>query len=182
MKEPLASGDDVGIDHVVALGEASASLGLISTLVFSIAISNLIDYDAEPTVASSICVLALVAATATSCFVMSFALLEYYYAQMLKSRDTAYLGVSDSLSKRAKLKQLADQGMRNVSGLRSLSRNSMWMSLVLLQLAAVAHVLDISEHGPNLFAAAVVILGAATFGLLSNICIFRAEFKEATWG
>ena len=178
MQKLLDSKDDVGMDHIVALGDASASLGLIATLVFSIAISNLIAYDSEPTVASNICVLSLVGATATSSFVISFAVLEYYYAQMLKSKDTMYLALSNTESKRSELKQIADNGMSSVGGLRATSRNCMWLSLVLLQIAGAARVADVSEH---VFAVTFLALGGATLGLMNNVRIFRAEFKNATW-
>ena len=184
MQELLAKNDDVGVDHIVALGDASASLGLIATLVFSIAVGNLISYeseDDEATLASSVCVFALVAATATSSIVMSFALLEYYYSQMLKSKDTMYMQLSDGESRRAALKQNADQGIINVSDLRSNARNSMWLSLILLQIAAAAHVVDISRNGPTLIAAAIVILSGAAAGMIYSVRRFRAEFQDTTW-
>lgn len=181
MSHLLENKDDVGMDHIVALGDASASLGLISTLVFSIAISNLIAYDFEPTFASNVCVLALVGASATSSFVISFAVLEYYYAQMLKSKDNLYLALSDASAKRAQLKQIADHGMINVKGLRATSRNCMWFSMVLLQIAGSARVADISENGTHVFVVTMLTFAGATLGLINNVHVFRTEFKNATW-
>lgn len=169
----------VGVDHIAHLGDASASLGLISTLVFSLAISCLLDMELTGDWPNSVVAGFLIVACATSAFVMSFALLEYYYAQMLKSRDEE-LKIDGLEEERQRLRFTADKGMQAVNGLRASSRNCMWGSLILLLFSGVAHVLE-EEHGTYLFIFAVLVLGAATVLVIFNVAAFRNEFKEATW-
>ena len=169
----------VGVDHIAHLGDASASLGLISTLVFSLAISCLLDIELTGDWSNSAVAGFLIMACATLAFVMSFALLEYYYAQMLKSRDEE-LKIDGLEEERQRLRFTADKGMLAVNGLRASSRNCMWASLILLLLSGVAHVLE-EGRDTYLFIFAVLVLGAATVLVIFNVAAFRKEFKEATW-
>ena len=69
----------VGVDHILALGDASASLGLINTLVFGMGISFMFELPLTGSWLNVFEFMCVVLASACSAFVLSFALLEYYY-------------------------------------------------------------------------------------------------------
>ena len=69
----------VGVDHILALGDASASLGLISTLVFGMGISFMFELPLTGSWLNVFEFICVVLASACSAFVLSFALLEHYY-------------------------------------------------------------------------------------------------------
>lgn len=169
----------VGVDHIAHLGDASASLGLIATLVFSLAISCLLEFELTGHWANLMVAMFLITACATSAFVMSFALLEYYYAQMLKSRDEE-LTIDRLEGERQRLRFTADKGMIAVNGLRAWSRNCMWASLILLLFSGVGHVLEEGTH-TYLLVFTVLMLGGAAASVIHNVAAFRKQFKESTW-
>ena len=76
-----------GVSHIVALGDASASLCLIATLVYACGVSLMYTFVLTGTAANYVVCTCITGAPVCSSFVMSYALLEFYYAQMLKKRD-----------------------------------------------------------------------------------------------
>lgn len=76
--------EHVGMDHLSSLGDASASLGLISTLVLSICISSIIEFHVANHEVSD---LFLTLGTIGSTYTTTYSLLEYYYVQTLKGVD-----------------------------------------------------------------------------------------------
>jgi hypothetical protein len=87
----------VGVDHIAHLGDASSSLGLIATLVFSLAISCLLEFELTGHWANLMVAMFLITACATSAFVMSLALLETPPANPQspeKDRHNSAVGIS----------------------------------------------------------------------------------------
>jgi len=75
----------VGVDHLTAVGDASASLGLISTLVLGISVSAIMEMDRTVHAWKD---LFLALAVSFSTYTTTYSLLEYYYVQTLKSVDS----------------------------------------------------------------------------------------------
>jgi hypothetical protein len=179
----VASNPDgaLGVDHIVALGDASASLGLISTLVFTLAVQSLLDFEFTSTAANRLVVGCLVCSCASSVFVTSFALLEYYYAQMIKAKDDEFRcdAIDGGDADRRLVREVADRGMDAVTHLRAHSRNGMWASLILLLVACVARVVEDEE--PQLAGFCLLVTAGAIGAVLNNVRAFRAEFQRSTW-
>ena len=124
------------------------SLGLISTLVFAIAVQSLLSFNFTGSPGSELVIVCLTCSCASSAFVTSFALLEYYYAQMIKAKDDEFRcdAIDEGDGDRRIIRAVADQGMDAVTYLRSLSRNGMWSSLILLLIACMVHVMKMRGH------------------------------------
>jgi len=75
----------VGLDHIAAIGDASASLGLISTLVLGIGVDSVMQMDR---VSHAWKHLFLTLGISFSCYTTIYSLLEYYYVQTLRGVDT----------------------------------------------------------------------------------------------
>ena len=179
--ERIASDGPIGVDHIVALGDASASLGLISTLVFAIAVQSLLSFNFTGSPGSELVIVCLTCSCASSAFVTSFALLEYYYAQMIKAKDDEFRcdAIDEGDGDRRIIRAVADQGMDAVTYLRSLSRNLMWSSLILLLIACMVHVAE--NERPPLAGLCLLVTVVAVGAVVNNVRAFRAEFKQSTW-
>lgn len=128
----------VGFKQLEAIGSASASLGLISTLVFSLCISN-ID-DSAPMRTSFVCL-----ATTNSIYTTCYSVLEYYYTQMFIGverymENRVGLDADESLDARIELVSKVRAVFSTFNRLRAAARNSMWMGLLCLVASAMAQV------------------------------------------
>lgn len=158
------------LDHIKAVGDASSSLGLISTLVFSICMNAIIeDYNGE----KNVMVLFLALGCLYSTYTMTYSLLEFYYVQTLKcistfskrvhegqrqetpfSSDVRRMsckrvsethqeksdGIENEEEARTKLVSDLEAAFASFNLLRHFARNSMWSSLICLIFATVAKV------------------------------------------
>lgn len=193
----------VGVTHIVALGDASASLCLITTLVFSCGINLMYGFFCTGMLANYVNCLCIVGAPVCSSFVMSYALLEFYYAQMLKKRDDDLCaqeqqGVGDTSAihvLRVQLRQNADLAVKILNPLRAASRNATWASLMLLQIGGVAQLWDtpydyldsdelyesiLGFHRPMQAMLASFLVLVSCGAIVNNVQQFRAQFSEAT--
>ena len=76
--DPAVPGEDASaMTHIVAIGEASSSLGLVATLVMSITLDKLLEPEQETTT------LLLVIANGFSVYTVTFSVLEFYYVKTL---------------------------------------------------------------------------------------------------
>lgn len=83
--QPIESAyEHVGLDHLQSLGDASASLGLISTLVFSLCIGSIVQFHTADHELSD---LFMTMSTLSSTYTTTYSLLEYYYLKTLKGLD-----------------------------------------------------------------------------------------------
>ena len=182
----------VGVEHICALGDASASLGLIATLVFSVAVDILFNSTIEATVPSTIEIFCVAGACACGAFVLSFALLEFYYAQMLKKTDDTLKmqeeeAVAESSSivvhvKRVTIRKAAEKAVKLLNPLRARSRNAMWLSLVLLMFGGVAHVFTGVEDVYGIIAGVVlvVLVLLSCLTIVNNVQQFRNMYSGST--
>jgi hypothetical protein len=180
-----SSHQPVGVDHIVSLGDASASLGLISTLVFSICIDRMFYFELTGSYANTAVCYCIVASCACSTFVMSFAILEFYYAQMLKKKDEEVKdnGAQDDVhALRARMRSDADSAIAALNPLRAASRNAMWLSLMLLQLGGALHMFDQVESAWEALIIGLVSVVAVCSCLLivNNVQQFRAHYAVPT--
>eukprot|EP00747_Dinoflagellata_sp_TGD_P139685 gnl/TRDRNA2_/TRDRNA2_175927_c0_seq1.p1 gnl/TRDRNA2_/TRDRNA2_175927_c0~~gnl/TRDRNA2_/TRDRNA2_175927_c0_seq1.p1 ORF type:complete len:184 (-),score=25.42 gnl/TRDRNA2_/TRDRNA2_175927_c0_seq1:530-1081(-) len=134
--------DHIGFGYLEAIGAASASLGLISTLVFSLCIGNLanVDPDLQPNKSSF-----LAASSSLSTYTMCYSLLEYYYIQMFLGVERYIKGrvaddTADAVKERAELVKKVRAVFATFNRMRGAARNCMWLGLVSLVLSSMAHV------------------------------------------
>jgi hypothetical protein len=156
----------VGMDHLTAIGDASASLGLISTLVFSICIGSMMQLPTDSPHEFLHLFLALAAAFST--YTTTYSLLEYYYVQTLKGVDnfmknrlvsipgmepstdgqdaelgeyknllTSTRGVAGVVGDRARLVYVVETSFSTFNDMRMWARNCMWLGLMCLNGAAI---------------------------------------------
>jgi len=134
--------DHVGFGQLEALGQASGSLGLISTLVFSLCISMIgdVEIENEPERMNFLSL-----ATTFSTYTTCYSLLEFYYCQMFVGVDT-YLSRSltgsgqeeDNVQKaRVDLQRKVRAVFGDLNPKRAAARNSMWLGLISLVMSAV---------------------------------------------
>merc|ERR1719379_1840936 len=76
----------VGLDHIAMLADASRSLTVIAALIFSICARGMLDMK-HAAREDGMVTLYLALATAFSLYTVTYSLLEFYYAQSLKSAD-----------------------------------------------------------------------------------------------
>jgi hypothetical protein len=144
--------DHVGFGHLEALSGASASLGLISTLVLSLCISTIVDKKFEE---MRLTVMFLCLSTTCSTYTTCYSLLEYYYIQMFVGVER-YLGAridgdtDESLRKRAGLVSEVRSIFASYNVMRAAARNCMWMGLVCLVISAMIHVNPFEELAPTM--------------------------------
>jgi len=153
--------EHVGLVHLEAIGGASASLGLISTLVFSICLGSVLQKDIKGLAKTPLVMLYLAVSTSMSAYTTCYSLLEYYYAQMFKGVDSFISnrlteGTRSSTTNIAANKERA-QLVKNVRAIfstfnakRGAARNSMWLGLLCLILSMMAHLDTWSEIAPGI--------------------------------
>mmetsp|Transcript_10710 Transcript_10710/g.22129 ORF Transcript_10710/g.22129 Transcript_10710/m.22129 type:complete len:259 (-) Transcript_10710:174-950(-) len=134
--------DHVGFGHLEAIAGASASLGLISTLVFSLCISCMTGVQiSETPIKMKFACLAAYFSTYTTCY----SLLEYYYSQMFIGVER-YLGgrvagdEATILKDRVELVTEVQAVFATFNTMRAAARNSMWMGLLCLVISAMTDV------------------------------------------
>eukprot|EP00931_Biecheleriopsis_adriatica_P016611 TRINITY_DN12191_c0_g1_i1.p1 TRINITY_DN12191_c0_g1~~TRINITY_DN12191_c0_g1_i1.p1 ORF type:complete len:273 (+),score=41.34 TRINITY_DN12191_c0_g1_i1:89-907(+) len=132
--------DHIGFGQLEALGGSSASLGLISTLVFSLCVDNIGDIDTmeEPLKFNFLCL-----ATAFSTYTTCYSLLEYYYVQVFIGVDRFMGGRVNNESvttDRAKLNRDVRAIFAKLNTQRGAARNSMWLGLLSLVASSIAHI------------------------------------------
>ena len=184
----------VGVEHIVALGDASASLGLIATLVFSCGMELLFSFDLEASAANTVELFCVAGACACAAFVLSFALLEFYYAQMLKKTDDMLRAQEETATdddessssamhtKRVAMRENVDKAVSLLNPMRARSRNAMWLSLMLLMAGGVAHVgngvRDLYEVIVTTTLGLLVFVSCVT--IVNNVQQFRNLYSETT--
>eukprot|EP00966_Prymnesium_polylepis_P043183 1002895-Prymnesium_polylepis.1 len=181
-----------GVEHIVALGDASASLAVVSTLVFGIAVESLLS--SEQSVDASLFVVKmhllkqgfLLGASSTSSYTMAFSILEYYYAQMIKSKDNTLEDEDDHDSRkelmvRKKLRKKADAGLKSLAPHRRASRNSMWASLICMQGGSlVTFTTDVVEatHDGEQVPGRLIILAVGLVIVISSLVFVVLTIKK----
>jgi hypothetical protein len=179
----------IGFGHLEAIGGASASLGLISTLVFSLCIGSLSDvrFEEMPFRMTLLCV-----ATTFSTYTTCYSLLEYYYVQMFMGVERYLQGRVDRddeliVKDRAELVAKVRQIFSTFNVRRGAARNSMWLGLLSLVLAAATQVNPVEDFVAEVCPSAKIALfffmwlllvgpawyvtGAPDFAMYSWICI-----------
>jgi hypothetical protein len=156
-----------GLEHLLPIGDASASLGLVSTLVLSITLEKL--FSSANNAARGSMTLLLAVASAFSTFTTTYSILEFYYIQTLhhaaireqarekqrapqKETDGEPLESNSSkepfayseLSPYEEFSTKVTGAFAGFNGLRAMARNSMWISLVFM-FSAVVTLLDFTE-------------------------------------
>lgn len=161
VKDPRRSGSNIrresayehiGLGQLEAIGTASASLGLISTLVFGLGTALFAETDSieRPVMAHFLSL-----SMSFSAFTICYSLLEYYYVFM-------FLGMDKIMSQRQLCekdyvdKERADF-VRDVRSkfamhnrMRAIARNSMWLGLLCQIMSSMAHANPFVSH-LNLF-------------------------------
>lgn len=190
--------EHVGLVHLEAIGGASASLGLISTLVFSICLGSVLQKDIKGLAKTPLVMLYLAVSTSMSAYTTCFSLLEYYYAQMFKGVDSfiskrlTERGARSSPTNIAVNKERA-QLVKNVRAIfstfnakRGAARNSMWLGLLCLILSMMAHLDTWSEIAPGIeltssmistlfFASVLALVGPAWYNFRTpDMAIYTA--------
>eukprot|EP00966_Prymnesium_polylepis_P039481 916206-Prymnesium_polylepis.1 len=193
----------VGVDHLQPLGEASASLSLVATLVLGLCLTVLIDSgealeetnDVE-LYTEGVVVTCLSCAAATSAHTLAFSLLELYYAKTVSGLDlsiaratTAAEGYarhlhndaveSDRLRRRVNLASDVDRIYVAFSGRRRLALNSMWTSMICMLIAAAAKIVGrfMQPNCPWPFAiVACVMLLIGALSVPWNVLSFRRQY------
>eukprot|EP00406_Dinophysis_acuminata_P067796 CAMPEP_0179286102 /NCGR_PEP_ID=MMETSP0797-20121207/39563_1 /TAXON_ID=47934 /ORGANISM="Dinophysis acuminata, Strain DAEP01" /LENGTH=169 /DNA_ID=CAMNT_0020994965 /DNA_START=1 /DNA_END=507 /DNA_ORIENTATION=- len=141
---------DAGSDHLQAIGDASASLGLVGTLVFSLSIGSAME-SVTPDSHNWLALFLSLGIT-FSTYTMSYSVLEYYYVQTLKSAD-CYLASTGAAHTYELLPAesssatptpgggVSRQAMMNsFNNMRLWARNSMWCSVMSIMAAAVTKI------------------------------------------
>mmetsp|Transcript_49506 Transcript_49506/g.130580 ORF Transcript_49506/g.130580 Transcript_49506/m.130580 type:complete len:200 (-) Transcript_49506:139-738(-) len=181
---PLVN-DGAALREIDAVAGASSSLGLISTLVFGTCVSTILaweekDYeDLTRSMAVNIFLLCMSFGTACSMFTTAFSLLDYYYAQMLRSIDDNMSNREegeDSEAMRRNLHMDAISLMRSLDHWRGYARNSMWISMVCLICGAGAHIVINEKLGPVVYTA-LSALAVCIVMVIATVSTFRAKFK-----
>lgn len=146
---PQLSSDGFSSDDVVHLADSSSSLGLISTLVFGIAVDNAMQMDNHT---HNWTILFLALAVAFSVFTTTYSLLEYFYIK-LACRVVGGMGSSPPWAARAAMALLPTEDRRtgmteqlasvleSFDDMRLWCVNSMWCSLMTI-IAAMISKLD----------------------------------------
>eukprot|EP00928_Gymnodinium_smaydae_P082429 TRINITY_DN65775_c0_g1_i1.p1 TRINITY_DN65775_c0_g1~~TRINITY_DN65775_c0_g1_i1.p1 ORF type:complete len:310 (-),score=28.73 TRINITY_DN65775_c0_g1_i1:56-892(-) len=151
--------DRGGFGHLETLGHASASWGLISTLVFSLCISCLSAMSETQVTEAPIKTIFICLATAFSTYTTCYSLLEFYYIQMI-------LGVNSDLDDRPNMdKDILLATRRHLvaevraifatfNGKRSAARNAMWMGLLCLIVSSMTQVNPFQSAMPTMSSSA----------------------------
>jgi len=132
--------DHIGFGQLEALAGSSSSLGLISTLVFSLCIDKIGDLSskAEPLKFNYLSL-----ATAFSTYTTCYSLLEYYYIQVFIGVDR-FMGrrvnTGAVVADRAKLNRDVRVIFANLNTQRGAARNSMWLGLLSLVASSIVHI------------------------------------------
>jgi hypothetical protein len=149
-------GDESDLDHIVAIGEASSTLGLLATLVMAIALDKLLVSEKAPAH------LLLVIGNGFSVYTVTYSILEWYYVKALlaarsrekekKRKENKQADPSpsklengpapDSAREYTSLEdedfsELITPKFASMNRMRASCRNSMWMSLICI-LSAVS--------------------------------------------
>jgi hypothetical protein len=139
-----------GMDHIAGLGDAASSLGLLATLVMAIAFEALLK---ETLPDKEVPTLFLALANIFAVFTVTYAILEYYYVKavlgaryknkrshsqkqwnsMVDTMETMDRGMYTD----AQFVETATQKFDSLNGLRGISRDCLWMSLVCMFSAMV---------------------------------------------
>lgn len=138
------------MDHIEGLGDAASSLGLLATLVMAIAFEALLK---ETLPDKEVPTLFLAFANIFAVFTVTYAILEYYYVKavlgaryknkrshsqkqwnsMVDTMETMDRGMYTD----AQFVETATQKFDSLNGLRGISRDCLWMSLVCMFSAMV---------------------------------------------
>lgn len=155
--------EHMGFGHLEALASSSSSLGLISTLVFSLCIGNL--SETQSTSDAPIKTVFSCLATVFSCYTTCFSLLEYYYIQTfvgvdhymagrvaVRGKDVAKLASETedegaALASRVKLVTDVRGVFGSLNSMRAIARNSMWLGLLSLVFSAATQIDIIKQIG-----------------------------------
>mmetsp|Transcript_95789 Transcript_95789/g.205526 ORF Transcript_95789/g.205526 Transcript_95789/m.205526 type:complete len:273 (-) Transcript_95789:35-853(-) len=145
------------LEHITALGDASASLGLIGTLVFGICISASLE-NGPGLQNNEMHILFQTLATAYSTYTTTYSLLEYYYAQLLRnlhkapakdisSESSAPSSDTDNASLiqdgQISTSEFTEEVVSAFGGLNSprhWARNTMWLSVVCLLFSVISKI------------------------------------------
>jgi len=192
MLSPSRRGRKAGLqdfDYLSAIGEASASLGLISTLVFGIAVGVVLDK--EP--AEQDTQLLIYMSIATSMYTTTYSLLEFYYITTLRGVVTAAKAVEDDtkelmslnadltddlLQDNEKLMNDIKVGFQSFNEMRQYARNSMWISLISIVFSLVSRLVMVLPMFTDLEPSAKVFgfcLGGFLCFLTATIAGFQTK-------
>lgn len=158
-----------------SLGDASATLPVVSTLTFGFAVGTLLGH--KPGDTHEAVLLLLAASACFSLWTTSFAVLEKYYLTMLEHADVraAHNATQQPSVNRSDLAVRVDQEIAGFGRWRALARNCLWISVVLI-LAAI--VVDFAhKHGTTSWwwaIAALVTLASAS--LPATVWVFRQTY------
>ena len=200
LKPDEDGGDNALVTSAKELGEATASLPVVSTLSFGFAIAELLAQNgpSHPISAAHPSVLLLLALSAScSLYTTTFSLLEFYYLTMLSASDTrsrwllsdrAHAQTSDRRSpapltrsktsfERGALAQRIDREMLRFSPWRKMARNLLWVSVMLIIAAAATQ--TALEQGVESWTtvAILVVLGGGALLVPVTVMAVRLRFQ-----
>mmetsp|Transcript_48731 Transcript_48731/g.130461 ORF Transcript_48731/g.130461 Transcript_48731/m.130461 type:complete len:193 (-) Transcript_48731:106-684(-) len=177
-----AENSRIGLDHHSSNADASSSLGLIATLVFSMCIGAILELnkDEKHPIAQGVFVVSVSLSTATSLFTMAFAVLDYFYSMKCTGIDSA-LADQDA---RASLRKEVDAVAVEFRDMNLMARNSMWTCLFFLVVASTAH---ICQHHETLavFIVSLVVLILGVVMMIVVVMKYRGAYipiiKKYRW-
>jgi hypothetical protein len=151
--------DSLEMDVITSIGDTAASLGLVSTLIFSIAVSVVLEAELDGREASMMC---MCSAISMSTYTTTYSLLEYYYTTTIKGlgeyvanevpEDIQTEPANDDVRRAltqgslGNLIQTCLDGFASFNNMRGYARNSTWGSFVFMLLSTLMkfhpHALD----------------------------------------
>jgi hypothetical protein len=164
---PSAAVRHEDVDHPLvvsakAIGEATAVLPVVSTLVFGFAITELLDAEAQAA-AHPVVLLLLTLSACFSLYTTTFSILEFYYVTMIHAFDSkaahgnrAYQMKTD----RENLSFQVDAAIHvHTRRMRKHARDCLWYSVTCL--VAATGVQTVAVHGWTWYSIPVVVIGVA---------------------
>ena len=185
---PVRLGDSDGIQShplissAVAVGDATAILPVVSTLVFGFAFENLLVGAGRFHRVSEIF---LGLSASLSLYTTAFSVLEFYYVKMLTSADI-YRQFMDKCQGSdpevgvkpdgETLAQHTDDLILRFSRMRLLARNALWSSIVFLLCASCSEILTKSDVGVWAFILCCILL-AGVVAVPFTVAEFRGAYR-----
>lgn len=183
----------LGMDVISSIGDTAASLGLVSTLIFSIAVSVVLEAETEGNEASMMC---MCVAISMSTFTTTYSLLEYYYTTTIKGLEEYVVNEVQApddiktdptadeerkaLTKDAygDLMKTCLDGFASFNNMRAYARNTTWGSFLFMLLSTMMKFHPI-ELGAQCWTAAAFFLVVFVLMVWANAIGFDSEDIKA---